>query len=116
MFRPNQIGLLYKIDGYDVYAQEIMTAPVMTRFAVVDLNVGAIKTPVRADSSATRGSADEMVVERGKVLIEKKASFEIEDVFEFRGQQYKIASKHERFDVCGNLDHFEVGLELRASQ
>jgi hypothetical protein len=74
--------------------------------------VGAEKTSVRADSSASRGSTDEMVATRAKILIANYVQCAIGDRFAFEGMTYLIISMHVRRSVMGNIDHFECDLEI----
>ncbi len=112
MFAPNVVGQISRILGRDVHARPTFSEPTSCPFGIVNLNVGAEKTVVRADSSASRGSADETAALRAKILIVPYVAVEIGDRFEFEGMVFKIASKHVRRSVTGTVDHFECDLEM----
>ncbi|SCW95647.1 hypothetical protein [Ancylobacter rudongensis] len=112
MFEPNNVGWLSRKIGRNVHAQVTYAPPVKCPFAPVNLSVGAQKTSVRADSSASRGAADEMAAMRAKILVANFVKIEIGDRFEFDGQTYRIETKHTRRSVAGVIDHFECDMEL----
>lgn len=114
MFMSNLVGSISTLKGYDVHAREIYSPRRVCPFAIVTLEIGAEKTSVRTDSSASRGSADEMTVERGKILIANYVDVKINDRFEFEGVTYKIISKFARRSVAGLIDHYECDLEVIA--
>ena len=61
MFRPNQNCQIQKSSGKtDVYGMPVPGRKVNERLAVIELNLMAVKSSVRADSSASRGNAQEM--------------------------------------------------------
>jgi hypothetical protein len=112
MFEPNVVGKLAKLVGRDVHARPTFAEPIDCPFGIVNLNVGAEKTIVRADSSASRGSADEISAVRAKILIAKYIDVTIGDRFEFEGMKFLIASKHVRRSILGSVDHFECDMEI----
>lgn len=112
MFIPNLVGKIYSLKGYDIYARAEFDLPRVCPFAVVNLEIGAEKTSVRTDSSASRGSADEMTAQRAKILIVSYITCAVNDRFEFEGINYKIVSKFTRRSVDGLIDHFECDLEV----
>ena len=81
-------------------------------FAPVNLAVGADKTSVRADSSASRGAADELAAVRAKILVVPYVPIEIGDRFVFEGVNYQVSRKHIRRSVAGVVDHVECDLEV----
>lgn len=112
-FTPNLIGKLLRPIARNVHGQAIFADPVACQFAVVNAKRQAEKTSVRADSSASRGMADEITTGLGRILVAKHHTIEIGDVFEFDGDSYDVNSKHIRRDVFGRIDHFECDLEVR---
>jgi hypothetical protein len=112
MFEPNVVGKISRVIGRDVHARPTFSEPADCPFGIVNLNIGAAKTVVRADSSASRGSADEEMAERAKILIAPYVTVAIGDRFEFDGMTFVIASRHVRRSVMGQVDHFECDLEL----
>ena len=113
MFRPNLTGHVERRRGFDAYGQAIVSAPVPIRFAMVNLRQRGGKTTVRTDSSASRGTSDEITTDLGRILVGKIYSIEIGDIFSFDGFSYDVSSKHVRRAITGQVDHFECELELR---
>ncbi|PZR92254.1 MAG: hypothetical protein DI537_13790 [Stutzerimonas stutzeri] len=112
MFEPNLVGKLSRRIGRDVHSRAIFAPATDCPFASVNMLIGAEKTSVRADSSASRGSTDEMVATRAKILIANYVVCAIGDRFEFEGATYLLTSRHVRRSVMGNVDHFECDLEI----
>ncbi|MBD9511630.1 hypothetical protein IB265_33280 [Ensifer sp. ENS10] len=112
MFQPNLKGVLSRIVSRDVHGRATFSEPMECPFGIVNLNVGAEKTVVRADSSASRGSADEVSTKYAKILIVPYVEVKIGDKFEFQGLKFKIASTHYRISVMGSIDHIECDMEI----
>lgn len=112
MFEPNVVGKLRRVTGRDVHARATYSDPVDCPCGIVNLDIGADKTVVRADSSASRGSADEKSAQRAKILIANYVTVEIGDRFEFDGLAFVVKSKHVRRSIMGAVDHFECDMEL----
>ena len=77
------------------------------RMAIIKLNMVAVKSSVRADSSASRGNAHEMEVV-SKFLLTKNTSAEIDDILIYGSNGFRIISIFPRHDLRGRLDHHEV--------
>lgn len=116
MFTPNQQGILRIVTGRDVRGRPSWGTPNSVSFGIVSLNVGAMKTSVRADSSASRGSADEKAMVRGKVLFAKTTVVKNDAILTFDGSEFKVISVHSRYGVTGRLDHYECDLEFYADE
>ena len=112
MFTPNLIGIIKKVTGRDIYGQPQHGAALSCPFAIVNLETKSQKTSVRADSSGSRGSADEIASDRLKILIAPHMRVAIQDRFEFEGASYIISMMHPRRTVFGSIDHFECDLEV----
>lgn len=112
-FTPNLIGQIQRSIGFDIHGRAVLSQPVACAFSVVNAKRQQQKTSVRADSSASRGSADEITTGLGRILVAKHESIEIGDVFIFDGDSYIVNSKHIRRSVFGEIDHFECDLEVR---
>ncbi|UUZ75524.1 hypothetical protein LP414_27800 [Polaromonas sp. P1(28)-13] len=65
------------------------------------------KTSVRADSSASRGNAMELLADL-KILMTAKTKVGIDDILELDGYQFRVMGREPRRDVTGRLDHIEV--------
>jgi hypothetical protein len=111
MMIPNTTGLLARQTGKDIYAQSSYAAPVVVPCAVVNLNTKVVKTPVRADSSATRGNAEEEV-SVSKILFPKTVALTEGDKFIISGVNLRIIGIRQQNNVLGQLDHFEVDLGM----
>ena len=108
----NANGTLYRLSGRDIYGRSSYEPGVDIRLSVINLDVGAIKTSVRADSSASRGSSDETVLLRGRIIVGPDLEVERGDKLDFDGEVYVIEAIHRRRSVAGIVDHQELGLEL----
>lgn len=113
MFRPNTKALLRRAGGRNVYGEQQVDAGQVVPCAVVHLNKKVQKTPVRADSSASRGNAEEFV-SVSKILFPAKVQLAIGDVLEIHGVRLRATAVEPRLDVPGRLDHFEVDFEIAA--
>jgi len=108
MFKPNVNCIISAASGEtDLYGQPVPARRVRERCAVVKLNIVNVKSAVRADTSASRGSARELHAD-AVFLLTKTTCANIDDIIEVAGQVLKIKSKFPRFDVQGVLDHYEV--------
>lgn len=112
MFQPNLVGKLQSRIGRDVHGQALLGPERDCPFAIVNLETRAQKTSVRADSSGSRGSSDEIASDRLKILVPQYIVISIDDRFTFRGDRYSVRMKHPRHSVMGDLDHFECDLEV----
>lgn len=109
MFLPNTYGMLSRKLGTNVYAEQLFSAPVKTPCAVVHLQAINVKSPIRADSSASRGNADEMT-EMATILFPRSIKLNIGDKFSIQGLSLEISKIEPRLSVLGSLDHYEVGM------
>jgi hypothetical protein len=78
---------------------------------VVKLPLTSQKTPVRADSSASRGAADEDVIQ-GILLFKPAVAIAMGDRIQISGMELRVASLQPRWNVLGRHDHDEVGVEV----
>lgn len=112
MFQPNLIGHLQTRSGRNIHGQAVLGPARECPFAIVNLESRAQKTSVRADSSGSRGSADEIASDRLKILVPAYVVIGIDDQFTFEDGKYTVRMKHPRRSVYGNMDHFECDLEV----
>ncbi|TDW20407.1 hypothetical protein EV128_12537 [Rhizobium azibense] len=110
MFMPNRTGSLTKKAGRNLDGEEIYGEPTAIALAIVNLATNAQKTSVRSDSSASRGQADELVAEHGKILT--KIETAVDDLITLDGAVFRVTGSHPRFTVFGGFDHYEVFLEF----
>lgn len=109
-FTPNLVGKLRRKTGNNIYGQSVLADEIDCPFAVVNAKRQSEKTSVRADSSASRGMADEITTGLGCILVPKTQEIDIGDEFAFDGDTYTITSKHVRRSVFGMIDHFECDI------
>jgi hypothetical protein len=110
MFLPNTTGTLYRQTAKNLYGEPSFAQPRVVACGIVRLVAKAEKTSVRADSSASRGNADEEVT-TSKILFPVAADPRIGDRFDIQGFVLRMIARHPRLSVYGHLDHYEVDLE-----
>jgi hypothetical protein len=113
MFRPNLTGTLRAVTGRDVHGRPSWGGKRACAFAIINLDIGALKTSVRADSSASRGSADETAAKNAVILVPPQTAIKIGDLFVFEGASFTVQGLNPRRAVTGKLDHIRVTLELQ---
>ena len=113
MFIPNLPCLLRKNGLPDVYGHSEPGPAAPERCAVVKIKPESIRTTLRADSGATRGHADEFII-TNLVLLAKTTAAALDDQLEVIGHKIRIKMLHPRFNVLGQLDHYEVEGEMWA--
>lgn len=74
---------------------------------VVRLVLKTEHTSVRADTSASRGNAEELLAD-AKVLLAPNTRAKIGDVIELEGALLRITGMELRRDAMGRLDHLEA--------
>jgi hypothetical protein len=67
------------------------------------------KSSVRADSSASRGFADEVTAD-ARLLFKPKEDVQIGDKVTVASIELRVTAKFPRFDVMGRFDHIQVDL------
>lgn len=116
MFRPNQSCQIQKASGKnDVYGMPVPGLKKSERLAVVELNIMSEKSSVRADTSASRGNAQEMEVV-SKFLLTKTTVAEINDILIYGGRSFRVKSMFPRHDLQGTLDHYEITCTFWSAQ
>jgi len=109
MFRANKNCVIHAASGKtDVYGMPLPGPRYKERCAVVKMNVMSAKSAVRADTSATRGNAQELQTDT-VLLLSRTTMARINDNIELMGFQFKVTEIHPRFDLLGDLDHYEIG-------
>lgn len=110
-FLPNLNATLRRAktgtDEYDAYGNRSYQAAEPIRLAVVRLDAGVSKTSVRADSSASRGAAEELLHD-ARLLFPTRHLPKTYDLIEIAGVVLETKSVMPRFDVFGRLDHYQV--------
>lgn len=108
---PNSSAVHRHQAGFDLYGQPYWSSPKIISVGVVTLSRGTQKTSVRADSSASRGRADEDVAD-GVVMVEPNVVIGLSDFLTVEGVEYEVISVFPRRDVMGHHRHTEVALRL----
>lgn len=116
MFKPNQLCIVHLASNQtDVFGMPTPGIKVKERCSVVKMKISNIKSAVRADTSASRGNAQEIESDT-VILLARTTRAGIDDNIEIHGNQFRIMSIHPRFTVVGDLDHYEVGCTYWASE
>jgi len=99
--------------GYDAYGQEKWGERRVSQCVVISLVKRSQNTTVRADSSGTRGHADE-IVSSGEILFDAKEKVLIGDRIEIpsAGMSVVVISTQPVFSVMGKVDHWRVEVEI----
>jgi hypothetical protein len=114
LLRPNLDCEIHRQDGgHDRYGKSLPGEVVRARCAAVKLLTRSRKTSVRADSSASRGNAREIVAD-ALLLFPPHAELDEGDKVVVAGIELKVIGVFPRFDMAGRLDHNEVELNVWA--
>lgn len=111
MFRPNTTGMLSRRTTKNQYAEWVFADPVEVACGVVDTVRKLLKTPVRADSSASRGAAEEATAVY-KILFLPDVGIRTNDHFQIDGLTLRATAVTPRRSVLGVLDHHEVDFDI----
>lgn len=108
MFRPNiTVDLHRRQDQMDIYGNQGYEPAVKVRCAIVSLDATVLKSSVRADSSASRGRAEEETVE-AKLLFLPGEQIKQGDLVIVDGEQIEVITVEKRRNTSGKIDHLEV--------
>lgn len=108
MFRPNIDCVVVTTSGKtDVYGKPLLATKRKERCAIIKLNARNVKTAVRADSSASRGSGREINID-AVLLMTKTTSVKMDDIVIVAEQSIKIVGVYPLHDINGKLDHYRV--------
>lgn len=110
MFIANNKGQLQAFSGFNSNAEPQFGPAKTVACGVVHLNKQVQKSTVRADSSGSRGAADEFV-STTKILFPKTVSIATGYRFRIAGFTLKAIAVEPRYSVHGKLDHYEVDFE-----
>lgn len=116
MFRPNVNCTITPASGQtDVFGQTAMGKPYKARCGIVRLEVGAEKTAVRTDASASGSFAFE-ITGISRLLFEPKYELNTGDKVTVHGFDLEVISLHPRYNVQGKWDHTQVDLKKWQSE
>lgn len=99
--------------GYDIHAKEQLGDSYRAKCAVVKLTSVSEATSVRTDSSASRGSAREIVAD-ARLLFGPKTKINIDDKVDVMGFSLKVLSIFPRLTIGGRHDHNQIDLAIWA--
>jgi len=111
MFRPNQYCEVASLGSADVYGKRKYGPWRRVPFAQVKLVESASKTSVRTDSSATRGSANEILADT-RFLFLPNVVLKPGDIVRAHGQTFTVVSVFPRVSVTGVHDHWQVDCNI----
>lgn len=106
-FRPNTTASLLRKAGRNIHGRQSYSAPVPLPCAVVSLDERVVQTSVRADSTASRGAAEEEVLQ-AVILIPAKTEIAEGDVIKILGRNIEVEGIEPRLDIFGQLDHQQI--------
>lgn len=110
LFRPNTTCKLHATDGViDVYGQQGALPGRVVPCAVVTYDLSRQKSSVRADSSGSRGRAEELAGV-ARFLFPAQTVIKRGDKIEKDGFFLEVIEIHPRYSVAGRLDHKEVDM------
>lgn len=107
LFNPNATCVIIKNTGYNVYGEPIRATRITEPCALLNAGVAMKKSSVRADSSASRGNAQEITADHWLILTAQTQA-EIDDLIEIHGIQVKINQLIPRYGLNGQHDHTEA--------
>jgi len=114
MFRPNLWCHVRRKTGRDLFGQAAFGNPIKVPCAVVHLQPKVEDTAVRADSSASRGVAEETVIQ-ATLLFPVSFMPILDDIISISGLLLEVSFVEPRYRVTGMLDHYEVKCTLKES-
>ncbi|CAB4122123.1 hypothetical protein UFOVP26_83 [uncultured Caudovirales phage] len=107
LFIPNLRCTVTKHSGLDIYGQPKVGITYKEKCAIVKLITTTAPTPIRADASASRGSAREQVAD-AELLFVATTKVDIDDFIVVAGVNLRAIGKFPRYSLSGNLDHYQI--------
>ena len=107
LFNPNNTCVIIKNTGYNMYGESQRKERITEPCALLNAETAIKKSSVRADSSASRGNAQEMIADYWLILLPTTCAEE-DDLVEINGVQAKIFKLVPRFSLYGEHDHTEA--------
>lgn len=111
MFLPNTTCYIYsRTDTTNIFGKYEFLPRKTVKCSVITYDIKSLKTSVRADTSATRGQAenDEGIA---KFCFPTYVNLKLDDEVEKDGFRMKVIEIHPRRNVLGKLDHYEVDMK-----
>lgn len=113
ILRPNIVATLRRQTGFTAQGRPIWGGETTIRVAIVTLRNSIERSSVRADSSASRGRAEETRAD-GVVLVPPEIAVKVSDRLHLLGATYEITSVFPRHGLEGALGHTQVELKILA--
>lgn len=107
ILRAHTPCLITPTRGSDVYGAELLGTPISALCGVVKIQGRTDKTSVRADSSATRGYAEEVTV-AARLLFAPGVQISKGDKVDVLGMSIRVIEVMPRINLYGRLDHNQV--------
>jgi hypothetical protein len=107
MFLPNTYGILFAKTGRNRHGEAVFAEGKPVECGVVRLSRVQQPTSVRADSSASRGNAQEFAMSAAKILFPATVTIAIGDRFKIASYDLVVTAREPRLSISGDLDHFE---------
>lgn len=104
---PQNDCTVTKNGGVDRHGKPVMGASYAEKCSIVMDQTAEQHTTVRADSSGSRGYAWEFAA-KAKILLLPTTQAKINDKLDVAGVSLQITGMFPRYDVFGELDHYEV--------
>lgn len=109
---PNTDCALIKTTGErNVYGQPTEIYETPARCVVIKLTSEWDKTSVRADSSASRGNAEEIKAD-ARLLFEPHWCIKVGDLLKVLGVSLRVTAVRPRIDFAGRHDHDQVDAKI----
>lgn len=112
MFRPNLDAKIRRKIGRDLFGKEAFDEPFPVRCGVVNMSAFVEATSVRADSTASRGAAEELVLQ-SKILVPVGTPVAAGDLMYLLDLVIEITSRTPRVNTQGEIDHLELRAKIR---
>lgn len=113
MLTTNTVGQLLRMQNRrTIHGKEIYDPAVPIPCSVVLLADKVVESSVRADSTASRGSAEQEELQ-AKILVPWNLKIRKGDVIKILGRVVEVSSLHPRNDVFGRPHHIEVGGNIK---
>lgn len=114
MFVPNtSCQWLKKAPVRSLTGKETFASPRPLPCSIVRLDLSRVPTTVRADSSASRGAAEQMTA-AAVILVPPHTKISHGDVLRIQGVAIEVSGMQPRLDVSGQRDHIELTGDIRA--
>jgi hypothetical protein len=108
MFRPNtKCLLLRRRSTRNIFGKTMFATPTSVPCSVVKLELAAETSSVRADSTASRGAAEQEEA-AAVFLFPANMRISINDVINYGSFQIRVTKLIPRNNVAGKLDHIQV--------